>query len=239
MAGTIFPSLEVEPIVQVNDRTRLNASKSFATPDAGSISKVEIDPGTGSFLDITPTDPTDSSLYHLDYAFATAGTKTIQCRITCGSNGPTTVSKTLSAVTEASDQLFSADSDLQVAESDILKYVQAGRNTFKNVHRAAQDEIIRYFDEQGYVDANGVPLTKAAVIDNNEVRLWAKFMVLRMIFEDLSNTSEDKFEKKAAYYQEKEVVHRGKSLIRLDIDGDGQTDVNEGLSISTGNVFRR
>ncbi len=236
----VFADIEIEPIVQVNDRTRLNAGKSFATQDIGLVTKVEIDPGTGSFIDVTPTSATDSSLWYMDYQFSTAGTKTVRSRITAGASVTVaSVSKTLEAVLEATDALFSTDADLASAESDVLKYVEPGRNTFKNIHRAAQYEIIRFLDEKGYVDASGLPLTVAAVIDNNEVALWSKFMVLRMIFEDLSNSSEDVFAKKAEAYEAREISHRNKALLRLDVDGDGEVSPGEGVSIQTGNLFRR
>lgn len=235
----IFADIEIEPIVQVNDRTRLNAGKSFVTQDVAAITKVEIDPGTGSFIDLglSSSGLADPSQWYLDYVFDSDGSKTIRSRITAGSTG--TASKTMTVITEADDYLFSADSDLAQAESDILKYVEPGRNTFKNVHRAAQDEIVRYLDEKGYTDSNGDPLTKAAVVDLNEVRLWSKFTALRMIFEDLINSSDDVFSKKTKRYEGLEQVHRNKALLRLDLDGDGEAENNEGVSIQTGNLVRR
>lgn len=241
----IFPSIEIEPILQSGDRTRINASKSFATKDVGAISKVEIDPGTGTFIDVTnATDATDLSTAYLDFAHTVTitGTKTIQVRVTCGT-GPSattaTATATMQIITAADDHLFSSDADLVSAEPDILRFVKEGRNTFLDVHRSAQDEIVRYLDEKGYTDAQLNPLTKNAIVDVNEVRLWSKFMALRMIFEGLSNTSDDVFRSKADRYEEREQTHRNKALLRLDIDGDGKTYQDEGVYIQSGNLFRR
>lgn len=235
----IFPNLEIEPTVQVNDRTRLDASKSFATQDIGAVTKVEIDPGTGTFIDVTPTTPTDSSLWYLDYQWGTAGTKTVQARITAGSTA--VVSSTVAVVTEAADYLFSNDAEMSTHEPDILKWVKAGRNTFKDVHRAVQTEILDYLDEKGYVKIDKSKFVKTDLVDVTEVRQWAKFMAMRIIFEGIQNADDDIFEKKADHYEEKEIYHRNRAVLRIDTDGDGvvDNDTDEGLSMSSGSLYRR
>lgn len=233
----IFPNLELEPVVQVGDRTRLDASKSFITQDLGPVTLVEIDPGTGTFIDVTPSPVEDKSLWYLDYQFPTAGTKTIQARITAGST--TTVTKTVEAVSETSDYLFSDDQTLATHEPDILKWVKAGRNTFKDIHRAVQTEIMDYIDEKGFVKTDGSKYEKEDLIDREEVRQWSKFMALRIIFEGIQNAENDVFQKKAEYYCEKEIAHRNRAILRIDVDGDGAVDEQEGLSISSGSLYRR
>jgi hypothetical protein len=50
----IFPLVESEPIVQVSDKTRLSAVKSFKSNDEPAISLVEIEPESGSgFINVT------------------------------------------------------------------------------------------------------------------------------------------------------------------------------------------
>lgn len=233
----IFPHLEYESTVQVNDRTRLDATKSFTTQDQAAVTKIEIDPGTGSFINITPSTATDTTQWYLDYQWDSAGSKTVRLRITAGTTE--TISRTVTVVTEAADALFSTDQALASHEPDILKWVKAGRNTFKDVHRAAQTEILDWLDEKGYVDTNGNKLTKAAIVDTTEVRQWAKFMALRMIFEGIQNAEDDVFQKKADAYGAKEASHRNRAILRLDEDGDGAVDESEGAHISTGNIFKR
>jgi hypothetical protein len=49
----LFPVIENEPIVQENDKTRLDASKSFGS-GSGSITEVQVKPSrTGAFVDVT------------------------------------------------------------------------------------------------------------------------------------------------------------------------------------------
>ena len=56
----IFPHIELEDIVQVNDRTRLSAIKSFVSKDEAAVTLVEIEPESGSgFIDVTGAKQAD------------------------------------------------------------------------------------------------------------------------------------------------------------------------------------
>ena len=64
-------------------------------------------------------------------------------------------------MSEAGDNLFSKDADLLSHKNNIFDFLPDGRNSFKNVHRAAQELILAYLDENGYIDINGgAPLIK-------------------------------------------------------------------------------
>jgi hypothetical protein len=213
----IFPVLKLENIVQIGDQTRLDARKSYTTPDEASITLIEIEPEASSgFLDIT-------SSQFLDYQYSTDGDKSVSLRITTD-GAPETFSKTITVISETDDKLFSTDEELTPHEPDILEYVRSGRNSFLNVHRTAQDRILTWLDEHRITDSNGDRLTKDAIVDIEEVNDWSKFMVLRMIFEGLSNSVDDIFSAKALSYRELEATARNRSQIRLDRDGDGEID---------------
>jgi hypothetical protein len=64
-------------------------------------------------------------------------------------------------------------------------------------------------------------------------------MALRMIFQGLSNAVDDVFDRKAEIYDMLEQSARQRVILRLDTDGDGVADTGEGLSISSGSLFRR
>jgi len=213
----IFPVMKLENVVQVNDQTRLDASKSYTTPDESSITLIEIEPDTGlGFLDV-------SSQQHLDYQYSTDGTKSVSLRVTTDGS-PQTLSFDLEVVTEADDKLFSSDDQLTSHEPDILEYVKSGRNSFLNFHRTAQGRIVTWLDENRITDINGDRLTKDAIVDHEEVADWSKYMTLRLIFESLSNAIDDIFSFKSAKYRELEDIARNRSQLRLDKDGDGETD---------------
>lgn len=221
----IFPNLEVEPVVQVLDKTRLDASKTFTTPNEAAISLIRIKPSaTDSFIDVT-------SLMYLDWAYLTDGNKTVTVEVTTD-GAPVTITKDISVLTEANDYLFSNDSDLVDKESDILKWVSPGRASFKDKHRAAQKLIVSYLNDiKGFRDASDNRLTKASLIDKEEVRQWSVFLTLRLIFQSLSNAVDDVFDKKSRYYSDFEELYKNKSLLVLDLNGDNVKDFIRPTSI--------
>lgn len=213
----IFPNLELEATVQVNDKTRLNGNKTFISPDEEAITLVEIEPVTsGGFIDVT------SSKY-LDWSYSTDGTVTVTVRVTTD-GAPVTFSKTIEVVTEVDDKLFSTDAELVPHEPNILSFVRSGRNSFLDIHRMAQDRILTYLDEKRIWDTEGNRLTKAAITDLEEVNDWSKFLTLRLIFEGISNSVGDIFDQKAEKYKVMEHVARNRATLRLDLDGDTDTD---------------
>jgi hypothetical protein len=228
----IFPNLELEPIVQVNDRTRLNSLKSFVTQDESAISLIQIRPtASEDFINVT----TDQ---YLDWQYSASGTHVVTARVTA-SGASAQVSGSISVITVASDKLFSTDADLRLHESDILKWVEAGRNSFLNIHRRAQKLILEQLRREGYTDVDGAPYTKAAVVDVEEVKQWATMWTLQLIFEALSNATDDVFHEKAVRYSTLRQQWEGSALLRLDTDGDGTVDVDEGIDTDTAFVARR
>jgi hypothetical protein len=228
----IFPHLDLEPVVQVFDRTRLDATKSFVTPDA-TITLLEIKPITGaSFVDVTEDK-------YLDWQYGFAGSVTVTCRVTTSASASAEFSETISVVTPALDNLFSTDSDLKLHEPDIMKWTEDGRNSFNNIHRRAKKLMLEYLRREGYVDVFGVPYTENAIKDIEEVRQWVTFIALRIIFEGISNSTEDVFNQKAKRYSEMEIKWRSIALLRLDTDGDGELTEGEGIDTRSCFVARR
>ena len=228
----IFPNLVLEPVVQVDDKTRLDGTKSFITSDEAAITVIEIEPVTANgFINVT-------SLKYLDWQYPTDGTVTVSIRVTTD-GAPITVTKTLEVLTEANDNLFSNDSDLMLHEHDILRYVPSGRNSFINVHRRAQDRIVEWLAERGIFDSSNNKLTKASIVDIDEVRQWSTFMALRFIYDDLSNAIDDVFDQKAKDYETLESRARNRSQYRFDFDGDGIVEDGEALTVSSSTMYRR
>lgn len=227
----IFAVLELEGVLQVEDMTRLDASKSYATPDEAAITLIEIQPeASASFYDVT----TDK---YLDYQYSTDGEKVITCRVTTDGS-PVSTTKTITVVTSVEDKLFSSDSELTPYEPHILQWTREGRNSFLDVHRASQDRILKWLDENRIWDTEGNRLTKDAIIDLEEVNDWSKFMTLKFIFEGLSNATDDIFHEKALRYEGMMIQARNRAALRLDRDGDGQEDTTK-LDMRSIGMFRR
>lgn len=145
----------------------------------------------------------------------------------------------LQVYSEAGDHLFCSDQDLVAHEPDLLKWVPPGRSSFKDVYRRAQKLIVAWLDEKGYVNVFGDKFTKMDIVDVEEVRQWATFMSLRLIFDGISNAVDDVFARKAIAYSILEEGARNRSILRLDTNKDGIADVYEGARISSGSIYRR
>jgi len=213
----IFGNLQLEETVQVDDKTRLNALTTFITPDEAAITLMEIEPlAANGFIDVT----TDQLL---DWSYSTDETVTVTLRITTD-GAPVTFTKTIVIISVVDDKLFSSDAQLLPYEPNILEWVKDGRNSFLDVHRAAQDRIIKWLDENKVWDVNDDPLTKEDIIDISEFNDWSKFMTLKYIFEGISNATDDIFHEKAVRYRELEYHARDRAVIRVDTDNDGDAD---------------
>lgn len=234
----IFPHLELEQTVQVNDKTRLNGTKSFISKGEAAITLVRIKPETsGSFITVSGAGLTSKDWY-LDWEYSTDGDKTVTVEITTD-GAPTTESKVISVITEANDKLFSKDSDLTIHESDVLQYVPNGKNSFLYVHRRSQTLILDYLDQKGYVDTNGDRLTKSAVVDIQEVKEWSTFMTLKLIYQQLKKTPDDFFDQKMKTFESLEIAARSRAALRLDLDGDTAIDDGEYLRVDSVRALRR
>ena len=233
----IFPNLQLENVVQINDKTRLDSTKSFISKDEAAVTLVEVEAEAGSGF-VTVGAPGLAKDWFIDWQYATAGTKTVTARITT-SGAPVTTTSTLSVLSVVDDALFSYDSDLTALEHDILKWVPAGRNTFKNYHRKAQALIMAWLDENGYTDVDGARLTKLAFVDKEEVRYWSTALTLSLIFSSISNAVDDIFMQKYKQYESMALSHRNRLILRLDADGDSVIDTNEGINVRTLDLVRR
>ena len=167
------------------------------------------------------------------------GQRLLTCTVTDPENNTASATQLINVYSQEGDRLFCLDQDLVSHESDILKWVHPGRASFKNVIRRSQKLIIAWMDEKGYVDAYGEKYTKDAFIDLEEVRQWAIFMSLRIIFESMSNSIDDVFSVKSKKYEMLEQGARQRAVLRLDFDKDGVVDLNEGVGISSGSLYRR
>ncbi len=234
---SVFPNMINEETVQEKDKTRLDASKSFKTADEAAITAVEIDPdGTTGFLSVFDSN---SNNWFLDWEYPTetGSPFTISVRVTTD-GAPVTKTSTISVVTAATDNLFTGDQDLIEHEPDILKWVKKGRNSYIDYHRRAKELILDYLDRKGYTDLFGERLTRTALVDDQEFKEWSTMMVLKLIYQGISNASDDFFAGRASFYRTKENDSRNRFL-RVDLDGDLVADLDEGIRLKSGNVFRR
>jgi hypothetical protein len=230
----IAPILEVEPLLQINDKTRLDATKSFVSKGQQSVHNVWIEAEAGAgFISVNHADFKN---WYLDWVYSgSARTVTVSCRIQVGgNNGPIeTKTTTIQLVTAAGDKLFSADSDLTALEPDILKWVKKGRSSFLDVHRMAQNKILEYLDEAGLRNEDGTKITKNELLDLSEVRPWSRDLTLSLIFRGLSNQVGDVFDEKAKHYASEAKNRADRAVIAWDWNKDGTLEDDEKTSLQS------
>lgn len=215
----IFPHIQLENVIQENDKTRIDVARSFANGEVITLYEVSVD-NEVTYIDVT------ADMY-LDWAFDTAAVYPIFVRLT--GDSPITFSKDLLVKTATEDNLFSVDDDLVQHEDDILNYVREGRSTFIDKHRLAQKMILNDLDKNLIWKDDGTRYTADDIVDTQEFAEWSKFMVLRIVMESLSNDVQDIFHEKAVRYRSMEVEAKKRACLRLDSNGDGETTADTNL----------
>jgi hypothetical protein len=235
----IFPLLNLEDVIQVGDKTRLDASKSFISKDEAAVTLVEIEPEAGSGF-VTVGNPGSSKDWYLDWLYQGATrTVTVTVRITTDAS-PVTFSKTLKVNSVADDMLLSSDQDLLYYEHDVLRYIKDGKSSFLNFHRAARDKILDYLNTAGFVDVNGNKITKDMLnVDSSEVREWSICQTLALIYFSVSNGVGDVFSLKSESYESRVKEARGKAILRLDLNSNDEIDDGEFIRLKSVPIFRR
>lgn len=231
----IFPVLEVESIIQVNDKLRISGVKTFVSKDNVAITKVEIEPEAGAgFIEVTGSASKD---WYLDWAY-TGATRVVVVSLKVTAGTVETLTKSVSVITAVDDMLYSTDQDLVMLEPDILKWVPVGKSSFTSVHREAQYKILDWLDESGVTDVDGNRLTKDRIIDVDEVKSWSKYLTLALIYRGIYNSVDDVFSDKAKFYESKAKSKADRAKLRLDLDGDGETSLAEDVSMISRDLVR-
>jgi len=232
----IFGVLEFDPIVQVSDKLRLKAVRSFVSKDEAAITLVEIEPFAGNgFVDVTGSSNDE---WFLDWSYANDGAAIISLRITTDGT-PITVTRNLSVLTVVDDMLFSTDDDLTLYESEIYDLLPEGKNSFNYQHRKSQTVILDWLNESGYRADGNNKITKEEILDVDEVRKWSEASTLSFIYNDMSNSIGDKFSEKSAYYNSIAVDAKRRSVLELDLNGDGTITDGEFVRPQSLDMFRQ
>ena len=234
----IFGNIEIESVVQVGDRTRINCAKSFISKDEELITLVRIKPeSTESFIQVSGS-PLLNRDFYLDWEYATAGTKTITLEITTD-GAPQEFTKTMTVISVADDCLYSNDSDLTAIEPDILKWIPTGRNSFLNVHRAAQKLILDWLDSIRIWRKDGSKLQKQDLKLTDDLKQVSIYTTLELIFMGISNKTDDVFLAKAREYRSKAVDVKSRGRIQADFNANGILDQREDVDMKSFVMVRR
>lgn len=239
----IFPSMTFETVLQVEEKTRLDASRSFVTDDE-TITDVLIQPSSGDAF-ISVFNGGDNEKWFLDWAYDVDEFKDVAIQIVADSGSKTkTYMAGINVLTEEIDALLSTDNDILPFEPKIHRYLPRGKNSFIYAHRKAQERIVAYLDEQRIWKNDSSRYTKldlSTVVDpefKEQFRQWSSFETLLIIFESFQVSSGDLFQEKKLDYTTLRNSARTRSALRLDQDGDGELDITP-YDIRTTRLYRR
>lgn len=224
----LFPKLSFETVMQVDDKLRLDATRSFAN-DSENITDVLIEPKAGNGF-ISVYNNGNTSKWYLDWAYGTDGFKDVSVKIVADSGDKTkTYMAAINVLDEDTDALLSTDNDLYPYEPDILNYLPRGKNSYIYAHRKSQERILAYLDEQRIWKSDNSIYTKQDLVDlgselKDQFRQWSTFQTLLIIFESVQVSNADIFQEKKLEYENLMRQARNRSSLRLDQDGDGVID---------------
>ena len=212
----MFPILELENIVQIGDKTRLEGSESYSAEFA----KIEIAPDGVNFKDCTDAG-------YLDWQFETAGTINIILRVTSES-GSKEATKSILVVSSEADALYSTDEDFKGVESEIFRYLRKGRSSFLDKHREAKRQIIQALKNENLIKIDATDLTGLA-INAGALKDWSKYLTLSLVFFDCNTGygvgGPEYFLAKAQSYKAAAELAKANAIRGLDTNADGEPDV--------------
>lgn len=232
----IFCCFDTDKCVSLNDKFRVDISQSYATPEEGAFTLLEIEPETGAgFVDVTLNQ-------YIDWQYSVSGTKTVNVRLTTELG---TV-KTESIEVEAKeDECFLSDDDcLKALEPEILKYLPCQRCSFNYVHRKVVDLLIDdltcrgvFKKEKGVINVKnpfgGCEIEKidcTQLQSSDQIKKWATYWALEIIFCGMTNSKDDIFYSKMEKYASKRKAAASAGVLIFDQDGDGTIEKHEGVS---------
>lgn len=222
----VFGVIKSDDCVSLNDRFRIDATFSWITSNEPEITSLQIEPDAGfGFIDVTPDR-------YLDWAYDTAGTKTISLRIENGT-GSFVFERTILVKTEDEDCCLANDSCLLVYENDVMKYLSCERTSFKYVHRKVAECIIDCLNRSGINDRVGCGVNSIScdqLKNNTSIERWATLYALDLIFSSLSSKVDDFFNDKSKLYRSMALDIQQSPNLYIDLNNDGQIDSGESIN---------
>lgn len=215
----IFINCINEGLIQVNDKTRIDVSRSFVSGEG--ITDIEIEPeAAAGFVSVYNSD---QDKWFLDWQYSMDGEKVISVRAT---DGTSTITQTFSitVISVEDDNLYSNDAQLFAIESELKRYLPPGKSSFTYLHREAQSRILAYLDRKRIWNDDGEPYNKNQINLFNQLQKWSLYETAYIIYNDLFITVGDKFSQKINQYKALRNIERDRAALRIDKDNTGTYD---------------
>ncbi len=216
----IFGKIKTDEQVFTGDMLRIDASKTFVSPDKTIAPtnglQISVDSGV-SWLDIT-------NKKYVDWAFTTSGTKTITLRVTTTSSDTQDFTKDVVVLDITTQGLFSKDDDLYKYEPDIDSLLPKKWSSWNLIHLEAQKQIVQWLDFKGIRRSDGTTYTASDILDKKQVREWSALLVLSLIYQGNSNQTGDIFSSKSTLY--KNLAEVQMNLSHIELTGQPYNETN-------------
>tara|TARA_R110000868_G_C10972634_1_gene770635 strand:+ start:17968 stop:18672 length:705 start_codon:yes stop_codon:yes gene_type:complete len=233
----LFPKADVDKLVQNYDMFRIDATKSFSTSDEA-VTEVLIYPDyTNQPLISYDKYDIDPDCWYLDWAYKTEGSYKIRIELKTASASEF-IDYDIESITSTEDFLFSDDSMIYSFENELKKYLPMGRNSWKYLHRKAQEEILDYFYRNGILNPDGSKILKTQLIGDSLER-WSTFETILLIYQDIKTSNAEAFNEKIVDYSEKRADARKRYLIEYDSNKDGNVDEEDSKVATQPTFFHR
>lgn len=213
--------IQIDKEVFLNQTAIIDCSRFNLTSDEGEITLLEIKQNsTASFIDCT----SDKKLI---FNVSGSGSQTASCRITT-TLGVQTFTANYSIVDESSLNLLCDDSDLDMINPDVMKFLPIGRSSWTKERRLANKKVFDWLFSKKILKDDGSKLTEADIPDTEEFMRMAAYWSLYYIYSGLSNQVDDIFNRKAKEYKDEADLASAKALLTLDLgSGAEQKDMAE------------
>lgn len=234
----LFPKIDTDKLVQINDMFRISGINSFAT--AGEeITEINVYPdhtnNPGIVFDVYEVD---QECWFLDWAYSTAADYTIRLELKTLAD-TVTVDHDISAISEEDDNLYSSDQMIYAYETELRQHLPEGRNSWKYLHRKAQEEILDYLYRNGKLSEDGTAITKDQIKTESKLEKWSTFETMILIYQDLKTSNAAAFNEKLVDYSAKRNEARKRYLIDYDSNRDGIIDEDDQTTSSRATFFTR
>lgn len=218
----LFPKANIDSLVQVADMFRIDAQGSFFT-NGEELTEFNIYPDFANapttVFNVLSDCPED---HYLDWAYETAGEYSIKVEMKTLSETKA-ITYTINVITEADDNLLSTDAMVYSYESELKKYLPFGRNSWKYLHRKAQEEILDYMYRNGIFNPDGSKIEKSQLI-GDKLEKWSTFETILLIYQDIKTSNAEAFNEKLEDYSFKRNEARKIYKMSYDSNKDGVVD---------------
>jgi hypothetical protein len=234
---SLFPKADIDKLVQTYDMFRIDASGSFST-DEEEVTEFNIYPDyINQPLLVYDKAAEDKDCWILDWAYKTEDTYTVRVEMKTLLLTEV-VEYQIEAITPAVDNLLSDDSALYAYENELRRYIPMGRNSWKYMHRKAQEEILDYFYRNAILNPDNTKIERSQLI-GDKLEKWSIFEAILLIYQDIKTSNSEAFNEKIVDYSQKRADARSRYIIEYDSNKDGNVDEDDSKIATTATFFSR